>query len=250
LSVLSEFDSIVQQHLESNWHQVGFKTKQLLKEIKTLRDILNSSLEYDAISFYNYMKLQIEDAQGLSYHSSAYWLLSDSANVLVEVAKERALAAEPNPKWKVLQNIVEECEQFRISKKSNRPLLILTDCRNSIVSLSALICLGMSEYMGRISKVFVHQDRDFKRLKTEEALCSISSIKEIFDTEKNFSELSLRNIIMRTSDSIDFEALRIINPLSIVMFSPNLQILREIEVIYFICNLLNYYLDFQNDLSL
>ena len=230
LSVLSEFDSIIQQHLESNWHQVGFKTKQLLKEIKNLREILNSSLDYDAISFYNYMNLQIEEAQGLSYQSSAYWLLSDSANILVEVAKERALASEPNPKWNALLSIVKECEEFRSSKESKQPILILTDCRNSVVCLSAVLCLGVPDYLGRLSKIFVHQFQDTKRVKTAEALSSISSIKELFDTERFFDELSKRNIILRTSNSIDFEALRMLNPLSIIMYTPNLQILREIEV--------------------
>ncbi len=228
--MLSEFDSIVQQHLDSHWHQVGFKTKQLLKEIKTLREILNSSLEYDAISFYNYISLLVEDAQGLSYQSSAYWLLSDSANILVEVAKERALASEANPKWKVLDSIVVECEQFRASKRCDGAILILTDSRNSVVLLSAMLCLGISEYLGRLAKVFVPEDQASKRSRLADSHSSIASAKEVFDSEKYFNDLSKRNIIIRTADSISFEALKILNPHSIIMFSPNLQILREIEV--------------------
>lgn len=221
---------MIQQHLESNWHRVGFKTKQLLKEIKTLREILNYSLEYDSISFFHYLNLQVEDAHGLSYQSSAYWLLSDSANILVEVAKERAIAAEPNPKWCILLNIVEECELYRISKESKKPILILTESSNSIVGLAAILSLGVKEYLGRLSKVLIHQDSESKRLKADDAALTISTIKDLFDTEKYFDELMKRNIILRTSDSVDLEALQIANPAAIVMYSPNLRCLREIEV--------------------
>lgn len=230
LSVLGEFDSIIRQHLESDWHRVGFKTKQLLKEIRTLRNILTYSVDYDAVTFYNYLKIQVEEAQGLTYNSSAYWLLSDSANVLVEVAKERALAKEINPKWKALESIVEECE---ISRKSlnleRKPILIVAESSQSLVRLAILLSLGPKTYLEKLPLV----EGITKRAKIDEGQpeqVEKSNIKTIFDVERFFDSLNGRNIILRTLHSIDTESLKMLDPHSIVLYTPDLEIIRTIEL--------------------
>lgn len=229
LSVLGEFDSIIRHHLESDWHRVGFKTKQLLKEIRILRNILSYSVDCDAVTFYNYLKIQVEEAQGLTYNSSAYWLLSDSANVLVEVAKERALTREINPKWKALESIVEECE---ISRKSlnlqRKPILIIAESSQSLVRLAILLSLGHANYLGKLPLV----DGNNKRIKTDEDPDDGDQVnlKTIFDIEGFFDSLNGKNIILRTFYSIDTESLRMLDPHSIILYTPDLEVIRTIEL--------------------
>ena len=152
---------MIRHHLESDWHRVGFKTKQLLKEIRTLRNMLIYSMDYDSVTFYNYLKMQVEEAQGLTYNSSAYWLLSDAANVLVEVARERAFSYEINPKWKALLSIVDECELSRkTADLEQRPILIIASSSQSLVRLSVLLSLGPKDYLARLSDVFNQQSKD------------------------------------------------------------------------------------------
>jgi DNA excision repair protein ERCC-4 len=230
LSVLEEFDSIIRQHLESDWHRVGFKTKQLLKEIRTLRNILKYSVDYDAVTFYSYLKIQVEEAQGLTYNSSAYWLLSDSANVLVEIAKERALAKEINPKWKALESIVEECE---ISRKAlniqRKPVLIIAESSQSLVRLAILLVLGPKKYLEKLPVV----EENNKRVKTDEEQAEQevnTNLKTIFDIEGFFDNLNGRNIILRTLHSIDTESLKMLDPHSIILYAPDLEVIRTIEL--------------------
>ena len=233
LSVLGEFDSIIRQHLESDWHRVGFKTKQLLNEIQILKNILTYSVDYDAVTFYNYLKIQVEEAQGLSYNSSSYWLLSESANVLVEVAKERATAKEVNPKWKALQVISEECE---ISRKAlgqeSKPILILSSSTQSLVRLAIVLTLGPKEYMEKISTT-TDVSNSVKKVKIEVDTLKQAdppSLKTIFDVEELFESLLKKNFILRTINSIDSESLKILDPHSIILYAPDLDIIRTIEL--------------------
>lgn len=241
LSVLGEFDSIIRQHLESDWHRVGFKTKQLLKEIRVLRNILFYSLDYDAVTFYNFLKVQVEEAQGLTHNSSAYWLLSDSANVLVEVAKERASIKEINPKWKALQSIVDECETSRSVLQSEilriKPVLIVASSIQSLVRLSIILSsLGPTNYLQKLTETFhpPNEKNLEKRVKTTSEMPDLlepsTSLKNIFDTAGFFESLSKRNIILRTVGSIDSESLKMIDPHSIILYTPDLEILRTIEL--------------------
>lgn len=232
LSVLGEFDSIIRQHLESDWHRVGFKTKQLLKEIQVLKNILAYSVDYDAVTFYNYLKIQVEEAQGLTYNSSAYWLLSESANVLVEVAKERAAAKEINPKWKALQVILEECEASRkAAGKELKPILIVSSSTQSLVRLAIVLSLGPKEYMERIPCTDLSNNT--KRAKTEDEGLQHQdspSLKTIFDVEAFFESLLKQNIILRTINSVDSESLKMLDPHSIILYMPDLEIIRTIEL--------------------
>ena len=104
------------------------------------------------MTFYNFLKVQVEEAQGLTHNSSAYLLLSDSANVLVEVAKERAVIKEIKPKWKALQSIVDECENSRNSLTNEtlkkRPKLIVASSTQSLVRLTIILStLGPTNYL-------------------------------------------------------------------------------------------------------
>lgn len=203
-----------------------------------MRQIVKYAVEYDSITFYNYLKIQVQEAQGLTFNSSAYWLLSDSANVLVEVAKERAETCEVNPKWKVLVNILEECIADRLTQNREASnILILVDSSNALVNLTSLLALGLSNYTSRLSKTLSMHDSVHKRQKNDISSGIVVqpselgvSMQECFDTDAYFETLLARKIIIRRTDTLDEEALSIVNPFSIIIYSPNLQLMRTLEV--------------------
>ncbi|KAF9441286.1 hypothetical protein P691DRAFT_684433 [Macrolepiota fuliginosa MF-IS2] len=107
------FDLIVRYQLASVWHKVGPKTKQLINDLKVLRQLLFYLLSYDALSFHAYLETIIESnttsssTGGPKVHQSP-WLLTDAANTIFEVAKRRCFIISKLPKEKVVIDVDEE----------------------------------------------------------------------------------------------------------------------------------------------
>lgn len=238
LSVLAEFDSLIQQSLESNWHRVGFKTKQLLREIRVLRNMLSYSLDYDAAVFHGYLQTLVREAQGVGLHSSAYWLLTEAANVLVEVSRDRATTGERNPKCAALLKIVAECETAR--GNDPRPIVIFADSSHVVIRLAALLCVGPAEYARRLAATLATSATsatadEAKRVRVdEEATDAMSAmgamdVRGLFDTESFFAALAVRGIVVRTGGE-GVGTLETLDPAAVIMYHPNLELLRAIEV--------------------
>ncbi|KAF8168566.1 hypothetical protein B0H34DRAFT_646899 [Crassisporium funariophilum] len=87
------FDVVVRRQLDSVWHKVGPKTKQLVNDLGTLRRLLYYLLTYDALQFHAYLETLIASntvttAGGAKQHQSP-WMLTDAANVVFQAAKRR-----------------------------------------------------------------------------------------------------------------------------------------------------------------
>ena len=227
LSVFTEFDSIIQQHLESNWHHVGFKTRQLLTELKTLRAILAMSMELDSVSFQQYLQIQVRAAQGVRYQSSAYWLFAESANVLLEVAKERALARESNPKWAAFLAVLAEVESER--KVPQHPILVVVASREAISRLSAIISLGADEYLNCMHRAFSPEQGVGSKRPHEES-SEMEGLKELLNFKLFAEILAARNIIVKSADDISLEALKSLNPTALLFYQPQLELIRTVEI--------------------
>ena len=52
------FHKNLQQELDPIWHQLSWKTKHLVSDMKTLRSVLNHLTHYDCITFYRYILVQ------------------------------------------------------------------------------------------------------------------------------------------------------------------------------------------------
>ncbi|POV99012.1 hypothetical protein PSHT_13729 [Puccinia striiformis] len=50
------FDQIIRNQLNPIWHRVSFKTKQLVSDLKTLRQLLSYLLAFDCIMFYRFLE--------------------------------------------------------------------------------------------------------------------------------------------------------------------------------------------------
>eukprot|EP00736_Rhodelphis_marinus_P006479 Rmarinus@m.28259 len=120
------FDSIIRSQLEPIWQSLSSKTKRLMNDLRTLRQLLYNLLGLDCVSFYHYIRT-IRKEHG----SKSVWLLVDEANSAFLLSKHRlfptsgnpSLTAddrkassqpmpEENPKWKLLVDTLREIKEI------------------------------------------------------------------------------------------------------------------------------------------
>jgi len=133
------FDRVLQRQLDPVWHGVSRKLKQIVYDLRTLRNLATYLLRYDAVTFLRYLET-LRVAEG----RESVWLYTDAAHTIFEQAKRRVYALrgtkggaaashaddacvteiskpeamrpetelvtvlEPMPKWALLEEIVEE----------------------------------------------------------------------------------------------------------------------------------------------
>ena len=130
-AIFKNFDFFLKQQMENIWHKVSYKTKSLLADIKTLRRILGYLTGYDCVTFLSFLETLISASSPSSIfknESSSPWLLLDAAQVVVSVAKNRVFKEkgghmdpilDPQPKWKVLMDILQEITQEKSELSQN-----------------------------------------------------------------------------------------------------------------------------------
>lgn len=128
------FDTVIRRQLDPNWHRLSFRTKQIVRDLTTLRNILHFLLTNDAVSFQKYLDTVYAASSpppGSTRQNQSPWLFLDSANTLFEVARRRVYTGkiqdtgakdvsklpsgltpvlEELPKWGVLADILQEIE--------------------------------------------------------------------------------------------------------------------------------------------
>ncbi|KAJ7459996.1 hypothetical protein B0H11DRAFT_2284502 [Mycena galericulata] len=86
------FDVIVRRQLDTVWHKIGPKTKQLVTDLGILRRLLLYLLTYDPLQFQAYLETLIATStvtvMGVK-HNRSPWMMSDAAHIIFEVAKRR-----------------------------------------------------------------------------------------------------------------------------------------------------------------
>ncbi|VEU40547.1 unnamed protein product [Pseudo-nitzschia multistriata] len=128
--VTSAFDRAVSRQLEKDWHRLKPQTKQLVQDLRTLRALFASLIQYDCVSFWKLIS-SIKTMSAASRHP-AMWLLTPAADLLFRRAKERIYKVhrpkptetipnpvgklipvlEVNPKWKLLKNVLLEIKEI------------------------------------------------------------------------------------------------------------------------------------------
>ncbi|KAL6008507.1 DNA repair endonuclease uvh1 [Asimina triloba] len=136
--LFKSFDEIVRRQLDPIWHTIGWKTKQLVSDLKTLRKLLDYLVRYDAVTYLKYL-----DVLRVSEGVRSVWIFAESSHKIFEFAKKRVYklvtaegvaslsngkgdvetttssgvvleeVLEEAPKWKVLREILEEIEEER-----------------------------------------------------------------------------------------------------------------------------------------
>lgn len=128
--VTSAFDRAVSRQLEKDWHRLKPQTKQLVNDLRTLRALFASLIQYDCVSFWKLIN-SIKTMSAASRHP-AMWLLTPVADLLFRRAKERIYkiqrpkptedipqplgklipVLEENPKWRLLKKVLLEIEEI------------------------------------------------------------------------------------------------------------------------------------------
>ena len=138
--VSKSFHKLLQRELHPIWHQLSFKTRQLVGDLKTLRIVLTYLTQYDAITFFNFVAT-LKTAE--SALNSGGWQNLASAEILFLTAQKRVFPGgtqkdakrskkeqegfERNPKWEEIGRIVEEIrEEVRTAEAEGEKLMIVT----------------------------------------------------------------------------------------------------------------------------
>ncbi|KAI8806841.1 hypothetical protein BJ742DRAFT_814576 [Cladochytrium replicatum] len=143
-SLHKSFDVIVRIQLDSIWHRVSARTRQLVSDIKTLRRLLSYLITYDSVTFNSFLETILTSNVAMANSSTAIfrgadwgqqspWLLMDAAHTIFSLARQRVYlrsttskekvvdglptgvhpVLEELPKWKALRDLLREIEAER-----------------------------------------------------------------------------------------------------------------------------------------
>ncbi|KAL3151984.1 hypothetical protein ABBQ32_001106 [Trebouxia sp. C0010 RCD-2024] len=148
--LFKSFDDIVRRQLDSVWHTVSPKTKQLVQDLRTLRALAEYLLRFDSVTFLMYLE-NLRATEGVT----SVWLFHDAAHTIFEQAKRRVYmlqsggkgaagkrkrsdngnsddtaaggaqleaVLEEMPKWALVQEVLQEIQQERLRMQSDRLL--------------------------------------------------------------------------------------------------------------------------------
>ncbi|XP_025200940.1 DNA repair endonuclease XPF [Melanaphis sacchari] len=137
------FHKILQTQLNPIWHRLSSTTKQLVSDLKLLRNLMISVTTLDSVRFQS----MLSNYSSVDYvHRSSGWLLLDAAETLFITAKRRLfnskkeICPEHNPKWRGLTEILKEIGQN--SKDNGEIVLVLAQSAKTCCQLKNLLVQG------------------------------------------------------------------------------------------------------------
>ncbi|CDH49119.1 mus38-like protein [Lichtheimia corymbifera JMRC:FSU:9682] len=166
-SFFKSFDAIIRRQLDPIWHRVSPATKQLVGDLKILRQLLSYLADYDAVSFYSFLETVIasNSPKDVRHGQQSQWLFLDAAERAISAARRRLyvrpkdpeyqtasqttikegntpirLILEEQPKWHLLREVLDEIEQdLESHTKEGAPVLIMVKERRTIYQLQEYI---------------------------------------------------------------------------------------------------------------
>lgn len=135
--VTSAFDRAVSRQLEKDWHRLKPQVKQLVTDLRTLRNLFSFLIQYDCVTFWKLIN-SIKTSSAMSRYP-AMWLLTPAADLLFRKAKERIYkihrpkptedvpepmgklipVLEENPKWRLLKKVLLEIEEIESKRQQS-----------------------------------------------------------------------------------------------------------------------------------
>ncbi|KAI8066812.1 hypothetical protein BC940DRAFT_340698 [Gongronella butleri] len=183
-ALFKSFDAIVRQQLDPVWHQVSPETKQLVGDLRDLRQLLGYLSEYDCITFNAFIDTIISTNSANSVHRArqSQWLFMDAADQLITAARKRVyvraqdeeyqstepmtiqvanipknvrLVLEAQPKLQLLSDILEEIEEDdNTNADHGAPVLIMVNDRRTCKQLQESIAKSGASMRTLASKYF------------------------------------------------------------------------------------------------
>lgn len=150
------FHKILQTQLNPIWHRLSSTTKQLVSDLKLLRNLMMSVTSLDAVRFQS----MLSNYSSVDYaHRSSGWLLLDAAETLFITAKRRLfnskneICPEHNPKWGGLTEILKEIGQT--SKDNGEIVLVLVQSAKTCCQLKNLLVKGADDLLLNLYKTHI-----------------------------------------------------------------------------------------------
>ncbi|KAI8369465.1 uncharacterized protein BYT42DRAFT_584566 [Radiomyces spectabilis] len=169
------FDMIVRRQLDPIWHRISPTTKQLVGDLKVLRQLLSYLTSYDCVSFYSFLETVIASnaSQDGKQVRQSQWLFLEAADTAITTARLRfylrptdhdykltdipasigsssipdklKLVLEEQPKWNLLGEILKEIEQDAKTTNDGQsaPVLIMVNEKRT--------CSQLKEYLSRLN---------------------------------------------------------------------------------------------------
>jgi len=144
--LFKSFDTTISRQLEPMWNVVPRKTKQLVRDLRTLRRLADLVLKVDAVSFLKHCEML-----KVTERHDSYWMFSDAAGEIFKRAKDRVYRLkrkpieiskqkkeelralnikeekkyetsvvptyEPMPKWTLLEEVIQEIREDATDRK-------------------------------------------------------------------------------------------------------------------------------------
>ena len=179
-AILKSFYRLLQRELDPIWHQLSWRTKQLVADLKTLHSILSHLTRYDCITFLAFVSALKTTENAMR---SGGWMILDAAETLFLTANlrvfgtdnamsqastsegekklkltcEDAIKCEENPKWLALIEILNEIKNeieangcdFNESFPSEKVLVLTWDERVA-QQLQDILTIGSKALMVRM----------------------------------------------------------------------------------------------------
>lgn len=167
--VTSAFDRAVSRQLEKDWHRLKPQTKQLVQDLRTLRALFASLIQYDCVTFWKLIN-SIKTMSAASRYP-AMWLLTPAADLLFRKAKERIYkihmpkpteevpkpvgklipVLEENPKWRLLKKVLLEIEEIENESSSKREypatILVMVKDERTVKTVTSYLVDGRDRTM-------------------------------------------------------------------------------------------------------
>ncbi|CAM9016752.1 unnamed protein product [Wickerhamomyces anomalus] len=134
------FLGIIHMILDPNWHRISFDSKQLVKDIKLLKDLLRCLISYDAVDFYEMIQLVLEANKPSvdKRNTESPWLMADESQAVIAYAKKRVFAnneyvLEEAPKWEQLAILLDDIvlERSHNPQKDGPVLIMCSDSKSA-----------------------------------------------------------------------------------------------------------------------
>lgn len=232
-----QLDAVIRQQLEPSWHQLGFRTRQLVSDLATMKTLLTALYAYDAAAFLKHLETVLQVS------SDATWIVLDAANTLIAVARERVINAEVPPKWAALVDLLQELQEEAC-------ILLMADNEAAKAQLEAMLRTGPRQYMAMLGEAYAlwkgraripraPRWAARKRKLPTAATKGDRDAPEEAGEEGAEPELMLAgtqaaplapNVVIRTYDEGQSGLLRALKPSAVVMFTQNLAFIRSLEM--------------------
>ncbi|KAI8990055.1 hypothetical protein BDB01DRAFT_756085 [Pilobolus umbonatus] len=169
-SFARSFDTIVRGQLDPIWHKVTPASKQLVADLKILRQLLSCLTTYDCVSFYSFVETIIaaNSPSGGKQTKQSQWLFLEAGNRAIVESRKRVylkpsdkeyesfeshlsinshppskikLVLEEQPKWDLLNQILKEIDHdcVKMNDGEGAPVLIMVSDKRT--------CAQVKEYI-------------------------------------------------------------------------------------------------------